>query len=403
MGRNLNLLLKQELGNLDKDADSRKPALKEIKSYVKELDLKAIPIFLDQVSKSKESGLTSVDYTISLYEVLARVHGAKIVPQIGNIMSTIIKTLSSGAASFALHQACSRVVPAIARYGMDISTPDDQKRRVIHSLCKPLSDSLVSSQDSLSSGAALCLKALVDSDNWRFASSEMVNEVCQRVVTALEKSVITSSHMGLVMSLAEHDSLVVEAYAGSLVCSGIKIMNRAALEGNSQKRMMVIQMINFLMTCLDYKCIISELSFIIEEMKKCDDDQMAYIKGAAFEATQTAKRILAEKGSQYEIRFCQRGLTASPESRTMGSFGGYSSMVDSPFASSVLSQEVDSKHGVSEDQGDYANGFSRFLQKCDSIRATPSPKRSWSYINLDNMKIFTTPRNLVNKLQMRYI
>ncbi|KAI3794748.1 hypothetical protein L1987_37385 [Smallanthus sonchifolius] len=439
MGRSLSLL-KQELKNLDKDADSRKSAMKAIQSYVKDLDSKAIPLFLAQVSETKDTGLTSGEYTISLYEVLARVHGTKIVPQIDNIMSTIIKNLTSSVASFALHQACSKVIPAIARYGMDPTTPDDKKRRIIHSLCKPLSDSLLSTQENLSSGAALCLKALVDSDNWRFASSQTVNEVCQRVVGALEKPMMTSSHMGLVMSLAKHNSLVVEAYARLLVLYGIKILNLPATEGISQKRLMTIQMINFLMKCLDYKCIISELRLIIEEMKKCDDDQMAYVKGAAFEATQTARRILIEKGSKYENRSGQRGLTASHESQTMGSFDGYSSVVDSPHSVSGLSQEVDSDisvqrklwryenggddvslknrlfsgeistprsvvenpehksdyaNGFSEDQGDYPNGFSRFLQKS----VTPSPQRSRSFINFDNLKIFTTPRKLVKSLQ----
>ncbi|KAF5803504.1 hypothetical protein HanPI659440_Chr06g0246961 [Helianthus annuus] len=393
MRRNLSLLLRREMVNLDKDADSRKAALTALKSYVKDLDSNAIPVFLAQVSETKETGLTSGEYTISLYEVLARVHGTKIVPQIDNIMSTIIKTLTSGAASFSLQQACSKVVPAISTYAMDPTTPDDKKRRIIHSLCKPLSDSLLSSQDSLSSGAALCLKALVDSENWRFASSEMVNEVCQRVVGALEKSLTPNSHMGLVMSLAEHDGLIVEAYARLLVRSGIAIANTAALEGNSHKRLMAIQMVNFLMKCLDYKCIMSELNFIIEAMKICDDDddQTTYVKGAAFEATQTAKRILIEKGSKYANRTGQRGVTASAESQTIGSFGGYSSMLDSPSAISGLSQEVDSDRSVNrklyEDQGDHTRSV------------TPSPQRSWSYINLDNIKIFTTPRKLMKSLQ----
>lgn len=428
MGRNLSPVLKRELENLDKDADSRKSAMKALKSYVKDLDTKAIPIFLAHVSESKETGLTSGEYTISLYEVLARVHGTKIVPQIDNIMSTIIKTLTSSVTSFALHQACSKVVPAIARYGMDPTTPDDKKRRIIRSLCKPLSDCLLSSQENLSSGAALCLKALVDSDNWRFASPDMVNEVCQRVAGALEKPMMTNSHMGLVMSLAKHNSFVVEAYARLLIGSGIKILNIGASEGNSQKRLVAIQMINFLMKCLDYKFILSELSFVIEEMKKCEDDQMAYVKGAAFEATQTAKRILTEKGSKYEKRSGKKGdgdrsyssLTASPESQTMGSLSGYPSMNSSPFSVSCLSQDVDSgrsvnrklwryenggvdvslkdgifsswistprsvvenseHNGFSDDQGYYADGFSGFLQNSQSQTngglesATPSPQ-----------------------------
>ncbi|XP_076941574.1 protein SINE1-like [Bidens hawaiensis] len=339
MGRNLSLLLKREFLNLDKDPDSKNSSMKGIKSYIKNLDSSAIPIFLSQISNTKQTESTPTEYTISLYEVLAHVHGPKIVPQIDNIMSSIIKTLKCCPPSFSLHQACSKVVPTIATHAVDPATPDHNKRKIIHSLCKPLSDSLLSNQDSLSSGAALCLKALVDSDNWRFTSSQTVNEVCQRVVGALEKCLTTNAHMGLVMSLAERDGLIVEAYARLLVRSGVKIVNVAGLEGNSQKRLMAIQMISFLMKSLDYKCLMSELGFIIEEMKKCDgdDDQTTYVKGAAFEAIQTANRILSEKGSKLEklTSTGQRGLTASPESQTV------SYMLDSPSGISGLSQEVD--------------------------------------------------------------
>ena len=75
MGRNLSPLLRQELANLDKDADSHKSAMKALKSNVKGLDSKAIPQFLAQVSETRETGSLSGEYTISLYEVLARVHG----------------------------------------------------------------------------------------------------------------------------------------------------------------------------------------------------------------------------------------------------------------------------------------------------------------------------------------
>ncbi|GLT26747.1 hypothetical protein SLA2020_017920 [Shorea laevis] len=210
MGRNLSPILRRRLENLDKDANSRKSAMRALKSYVKDLDSKAIPIFLAQVSETKETGSLSGEYTISLYEVLARFHGVEIVPQIDIIMSTIIKTLASSAGSFPLQQACSKVVPAIARYGIDPTTPEDKRRHAIHSLCKPLSDSLLGSQESLTSGSALCLKALVECDNWRFASNEMVNKVCQNVAGALEeKSTKTNAHMRLVMALGQHNPLIV--------------------------------------------------------------------------------------------------------------------------------------------------------------------------------------------------
>ncbi|KAL1820951.1 hypothetical protein ACET3Z_015820 [Daucus carota] len=355
MRRTVAPVLRRELENLDKDADSRKSAMKALKHYVKEMDSKAIPLFLSQVSDTRVAGSTG-EYTISLYEVLARVHGPKIVPQIDNIMTTVVKTLTSSAGSFALQQACSKVVPAIARYAIDPMTPEDKKKHIIYSLAKPLSDSLLVNQESLSSGSALCLKALVDSDNWRFASNEMVNEVCQRVTAALDKPMQTNSHIGLVMALAKSNSLVVEAYARLLIRAGLRILTAGIAEQNSQKRLSAIQMVNFLIRCLDPKSIFSELGLIMEEMEKCQSDQMAYVKGAAFEALQTAKKISAEEEKKFErdmgsnsgSNFCrspsprrifwdigdQSSLSTSPESQVIQSSFGCDSFMESPFSSS---------------------------------------------------------------------
>ncbi|CAL5432031.1 unnamed protein product [Camellia sinensis] len=482
MGRSLSPILRQELENLEKGADSRKSAMKALKSYVKDLDSKAIPLFLAQVSETKEkNGLASLpsgEYTISLYEVLARVHGPKIVPLIDNIMTTIINTLTCSAGSFALHQACSKVVPAIARYGIDPTTPQDKKMHIIHSLCKPLSDSVLASQESLSSGSALCLKALVDSDNWRFASADIVNEVCQRVAGALDNptQTQTNSHMALVMALAKHNNLIVEAYARLLIQSGLWILNAGVAEGNSQKRLSAIQMVNFLMKCLDPKSLFSELGLIIGEMDKCQSDPMAYVRGAAFEALQTARRIATatEKGLKIDrdmmmgsstgSSFGRRGnnsrrrnllssagdqspVAASPESQTVDSFVGYDSLIESPISNCQASGELSYDHdrrsvnrklwrryenggvdvslkdglysevtrgsatqspkggGSFDSEGDdYTDGFAGFLQgstRRDRVprSTTPSPQRSRYQINVDNVKIFETPRKLIHSLQ----
>jgi hypothetical protein len=118
-----------ELDNLDKDADSRRAAMKALKSYARHLDSKSIPHFLAEVSDTKAvatPGSPSGEFTIALYEVLAR----NIVPQVGNIMATIMCTLSSSGGSLPLHQACSKVVAAIPRYGIDPSTPDEKKAAI---------------------------------------------------------------------------------------------------------------------------------------------------------------------------------------------------------------------------------------------------------------------------------
>ncbi|XP_031389707.1 protein SINE1-like [Punica granatum] len=468
MGRNLSPVLRRELANLDKDADSRKSAMKALKSYVKDLDSKAIPMFLEQVSETKETGSLSGEYTISLYEVLARVHGVNIVPQIDSIMSTIVKTLASSAGSFPLQQACSKVVPAIARYGMDPTTPENKKRHIIHSLCRPLSDSLLGSQESLTSGAALCLKALVESDNWRFASDEMVNTVCQNVAAALEeKSTQTNSHMGLVMALAKHNALTFEAYSRLLIQSGLRILHAGALESNSQKRLSAIQMVNFMMKCLDPRNIYPELELITKEMEKCQSDQMAFVRGAAFEASQTARRIMTEKGPKFEknlspctgSNFSSRDNNRrrniiwgsgdqSPESQTLDSFIEYDYLVGTPLSSRPVSptsgfdqrsvnrrlwryenggvdvslkdglfSKLAHENGVSgSDYGhtmhhdsngngvhradDFLGFHERSPRRSSVTRSlTPSPQRPRSQINVDNIKIFTTPRKLLHSLQ----
>ncbi|KAL5538554.1 hypothetical protein UlMin_042560 [Ulmus minor] len=358
MGRSLSPILQRELENLDRDADSRRSAMKTLKSYVKDLDSKAIPQFLAQVSQTNEVGSLAGQCTISLYEVLARVHGIKIVPMIDRIMTSIIKTLASNAVSFPLQLACSKVVPAIARYGIDPTTPEEQKRHIIHSLCNPLLDSLLGSQESLTSGAALCLKALVDSDNWRFASDEMVNKVCQNVAGALEeKTTQSNAHMNLVIALVKRNALMVEPYARLLIQAGLRILNAGILDGNSQKRLSAIQMINVLMKCLDPRSTCSELQFIIVEMEKCKCDSMPYVKGAAFQALQTARRIAAEKGSNSEEGpgsvscFSRRRnlssagnqspLSVSPESQTLNSFVDNDSFVESPISTMLNSQNLD--------------------------------------------------------------
>ncbi|KAM0989766.1 hypothetical protein ACFX13_008456 [Malus domestica] len=160
MGTSLSPILRRELENLDKDADSRRSAMKVLKSNVKDLDSTAILMFLAQVSQTKETGSLSEECTISLYEVLARVHSVKIIHLINSIMTTIMKTLVLGfeCMVFPSSTGMLMVVPSIVLYGIDPTTPEDKKRHIIHSLCTPLSDSLLDSQESFTSEAALFLR-----------------------------------------------------------------------------------------------------------------------------------------------------------------------------------------------------------------------------------------------------
>ncbi|XP_062197120.1 protein SINE1-like [Phragmites australis] len=484
MGRSLSPLLRQELDNLDKDADSRRAAMKALKSYAKHLDSKSIPHFLAEVSDTKAAatGLPPGEFTISLYEVLARVHGRNIVPQIGNIMATIMCTLSSSGGSFPLHQACSKVVPAIARYGIDPSTPDEEKASIIASLCKPLCNALMGNQDGAASGAALCLKALIESSNWRFASGDMVNELCLKVAGAMhDKATRSNALMGLAMALVKHNGLIAEAYARSIVRSGLQILDGDTAESSSQKRLSAIQMINFFMKFVDPRCISSELGKVIDVMEQCQNDLMPFVRGAAFEASQSAKSIAAQKGSRHEVGtspmvgsnfhrkrekspcrslWSTKGSPASssicaspvqfrsPESQVVdSSIMNGSTLTESPFSVgqsscnfdqnrrtnrrlwSNESVDVSLKDGLfiklcsnskyfDDDLGEVCDSevtnanfectdsFAGFLSPSPtgtiSRDKTPSPRASERPINIDDVKVYTTPRKLLRLLQSSY-
>ncbi|KAL1211558.1 Protein SINE2 [Cardamine amara subsp. amara] len=315
MGRNLGSAFRQELANLDKGPDTYKTAMSNLRSIVKGLDAKVIHVFVAQLSEVKEIGSESGGYTVSLFEDLARAHGVKIAPHVEIIMPAIIRTLSSSEGSLNVQQACSKAVAAIARYGIDPATPEDKKRNVVHSLCKPLSGSLIDSQHQqhLALGSALCLKSLVDCDNWRFASDDMVNKVCQSLAVALEAtSSEAKSHMALVMALAKHNSFIVEAYARLFVKSGLRILDLGVVEGDSQKRLLAIQMLNFLMKNLNPKSISSELELIFQEMDKHQKDHMHFVKMAACETMRTAERLIKEAAdSIFDAENCKNRTSLS--------------------------------------------------------------------------------------------
>ncbi|KAL0912093.1 hypothetical protein M5K25_018041 [Dendrobium thyrsiflorum] len=299
MSASLIPVLQRELQMVDGDPDNHRVSLKNLKAYAKDLDPQMIPGFVATVSEAIDASDSCEDNAVLVFEMLARLHGQKIIPNIGKIMSVILRTLSSGAESL---ESCSKVVSAMALYGIDPLAPDRENMKIIRSLCKPLSDALMSFEGNASSGAAVCLKGLVNLDVWRFASDVIVNEVCFKVTVALEKAPTqTNSHIGLVMALAKHNAWILEAYVRSIIRSGFKILSSRFEDNTSQKCLSVIQMINFLMKCVDARSFFSEIESITEFMEKCKYDQSPRVQDAAFEALQTAKIVAAPGGLRNKL------------------------------------------------------------------------------------------------------
>ncbi|KAK9155049.1 hypothetical protein Sjap_002529 [Stephania japonica] len=295
MGGNLTPILTREPDKRRHEGANMEDLLVHLPNAGSDFDLEGIPQFLARVFEAQASGSVCADRAISICEDIARVYGPMIAPQMGSIMSITINCLMSTSESTALYQACSKVVVAVAKYATDPLTSAEKKEDIIKSICRPLSDSLLGSKESLAYGAALCLQALIDSDNWENASNEIVNEICVKVSGALEEDTTqTDAHMGLVMALAKQNSLIIEAYAGLLIGTGLRILRIGLMDADSLKQISAIQMVDFIMKCVDRRSIYSELENVTKEMETvCSDvHQLPSVKHAAYEALTTVSAIL---------------------------------------------------------------------------------------------------------------
>jgi hypothetical protein len=121
--------------------------------------------------------------------------------------------------------------------------------------------------EPVAGGAAACLQALVETDNWKRASSDLVHEICQRTIAALnEKSTRTVAHMHLIRSLASVNADILSIYGTSLLRAGAEIL----MLGSSpwQQRTSAAKLLQDVLTILDKETLTSELPFTMQVWQK---------------------------------------------------------------------------------------------------------------------------------------
>uniref|UniRef100_A0A0E0JCN6 TORTIFOLIA1/SINE1-2 N-terminal domain-containing protein n=1 Tax=Oryza nivara TaxID=4536 RepID=A0A0E0JCN6_ORYNI len=339
------------------DPLTNKAAFSGLRQYVKELDSNTLPPFLARVCDPVKPCSFSEEEMLCIFETAAQAHGRKIVPHIALIVSAIVRMMSSRNAV-----GCSKVVCALSRYVVDPLATEALKSAIIGSLCRPFADCLMSTKvESNSFGSALCVAALVQSNNWRFASNELVNDVCLKVSGALEEAHAQSiAHLNLVVVLLTQNPLMLEPYGRSLIRSGLQILDESAKASSSQMIISSIQMIHSIMKGLDLGIISSEISSIIHAMEQFQDDTMPAISIAAFEASETAKLLVGrqkESGhdnnlsqlANYSVRNGRKGsyshsLMDDADIRDNGSCDSHSCDLNSVH----LSTDFDSQHSVGQ-------------------------------------------------------
>lgn len=302
----LSLQLKQDLAMLaHKDPDTRRSSLEALKQFIEgELDARSMPGFLEQVSG--ETGKSSGSYAISLFVEVARVHKQATVPFIPRIMAAVLRTLasSSGGAGHAnkLHQACAKVVAAVARYAIEPArsmSRSSSATDVLDSLCQPLLGLLSSNVEPVAVGSATCLQAIVESENWKLAAPELVHDVCCRSsISLVEKGKHSVVHMHLVRSLAKFNAGALQEYAASLLKVGIHIL--VATGGSTtgcdswQQRAAAAQLLGTLFGCLDHRTLASELIRTLKALESCRLDKVATVRQAVGEALSIAKSLTSK-------------------------------------------------------------------------------------------------------------
>ncbi|CAN6357163.1 unnamed protein product [Urochloa humidicola] len=278
-----------ELDDSTMDTIDHKPAFRSLKLFVKDLDSNTLPPFLARVCSPDKPTSYSEEEILCIFETAAEVHGRNIAPHIGQIVSRIIRIMSSGSSHSA---GCSKVLCTLSRYAIDPLGREEEKSEIISSLCRPLSDCLMNTNKSLSSGSALCIAALVQSNNWQFASSELVNGVCLKVSGALEEvHCHTIVHLSLVVALSKYNHLTLEPYGRSLIRSGLQILDHSTKASNSQMIMSSIQTIHSIMKKLNVRIISSEISSIIQALEQCQGGYIPDICTAASQAAEIAKLL----------------------------------------------------------------------------------------------------------------
>ncbi|KAF3607964.1 hypothetical protein DY000_02050896 [Brassica cretica] len=110
--------------------------------------------------------------------------------------------------------------------------------------------------------------------------------------------------MALVIALAKRNAFTVEAYARLFVKSGLRILELGVVEGDAQKRVLAVQMLNFLMKYLNPKSMSSEVELVLQEMRKHVDDEVYFVRVAVHETLGTAERLIREAdGENCKIQF----------------------------------------------------------------------------------------------------
>lgn len=267
--------------------------MESLESCVQQLDMRSMPQFLDQVSDARENE-ASRHFAISLYAELARVHKQAVIPFIPRMMASIVRSLPFSADSQQLHEACAKVVTSVARYTIDPTSPHNFNQQILCTLCSPLLPVLSSNLESAAAGAAICLQALVESEKWKFAPTDLQELICTKATAALvEQGNYTVTFLHLVKSLAKFSMDASKKHVAEWLGVGLQTLKADARLW--KKQLAAAQLITIILKTADLDKLGLDLPSIMKILETGLWDKVAAVQTALAEAFETAKGVALEK------------------------------------------------------------------------------------------------------------
>ncbi|MCO5602242.1 hypothetical protein L7F22_056370 [Adiantum nelumboides] len=210
------------------------------------------------------------------------------------MMASIVRLLPFSADSQQLHEVCAKVVTSVARYTIDPRRPHGSNQQIFRSLCSPLLPVLSSRLESAAAGAAICLRALVESEKWKFAPSDLQDALCLKATTALvEQGTQAVIFFNLVKSLAKFCKETSKEHIADWLGVGLEVLQADTAQW--QKRLATAQLIISLLKTADVQSLGLDLPSNMKILEACMLDKVTVVQTVVAEAFETAKVVGLEK------------------------------------------------------------------------------------------------------------
>lgn len=269
------------------------------------LESKNMSPFLEKVRQKEACG----HFAISLYSELAQVHKQAITPFIPRIMASIVRSLSFSNGGSHMHAACARVMGSVARYTIDSTKPPHLNHEILFNLCSPLLAVLCGKLEPARLGAAVCLQALVESENWRFAQADLQSILCDKVSCALSQTASPDEALlRLTKSLIKYSRNAALGHTYEWLRVALQLLQTDLGRCGSilQQHIAATQLITSILKIADTEDILnladaeklySDLQMATETMETCRLDVVPGLHTELAEALQAMRRLASGKSS----------------------------------------------------------------------------------------------------------